>query len=212
VRLYKGDPNAGGLEITSTAGTTGTGVNKSVGWVWNYALGLLLLSADFFTESGITAGTFNPYVLGFRYVGDTAGSGASESTATTFTALAGENLTAGDVVRFDITTNPGRVLKAQANVVGNADAAGVAKATVTAGSSATIYTAGSVPLGFQAAPAAASNGARVYLDPSNAGKGTTTLPTASGQTIYLLGHLVGGTGADSTPSVVLDLHEIASVG
>ena len=111
VRLFNGDPNAGGTEITTTAGTTGTGVNKTVGWVWNYARGLLLLSSDFFTETGINSGTFNPYVLGFRYVGTTAGSGSSDASTITFTAVAGENLVAGDVVRFDTVTNPGRVFE-----------------------------------------------------------------------------------------------------
>jgi hypothetical protein len=72
IQLYNGDPNAGGVLITTTAGTTGAGVNKTVGWIWNYALGLLLLSGDFFTETGINSNTFNPYVVGFRYVGQTA--------------------------------------------------------------------------------------------------------------------------------------------
>jgi hypothetical protein len=77
VRLFNGDPNAGGVEITTTAGTTGVGINKSVGWVWNYAIGILLLSPDFFTETGIASNTFDPYVNGFRYVGSTATSTSS---------------------------------------------------------------------------------------------------------------------------------------
>jgi len=214
VRLYNGDPNSGGTEITTTAGTTGTGVNKTVGWVFNYALGLLLLSSDFFTESGITAGTFNPYILGFRYVGTTAGSGSgtTEATSVSFTALAGENLAAGDVVRFDTTTNPGRVLKAQANNVANSDVCGVVKSTATTGNSATLYTAGSISVAFQATPASSSNGSRVYLDPANAGKATLTLPSSSGQAIILLGRLVGGDGSDSTPNIVLGVQEVAHLG
>lgn len=72
IRLFDGDPNVAGVEITTTAGTTGTGVDKTVGWVWNYSLGMLLLSADFFTETGITPGAFDPYVNGFPYIGTTA--------------------------------------------------------------------------------------------------------------------------------------------
>ena len=212
VRLFNGDPNAGGTEITTTAGTTGTGVNKTVGWVWNYARGLLLLSSDFFTETGINSGTFNPYVLGFRYIGATAGSGSSEASTISFTALAGENLVEGDTVRFDTVTNPGRVLKAQANSPTNADVCGIVKDVVSTGNSATVYTVGSVPILFQSTPAASNNGSRVYLDPANVGKATLTLPSASGQSIVLLGRLVGGDGVDSTPTVVLDLRLIADLG
>ena len=212
VRLFNGDPNAGGTEITTTAGTTGTGVNKTVGWVWNYARGLLLLSSDFFTETGINSGTFNPYVLGFRYIGTTAGSGSSEASTISFTALAGENLVAGDVVRFDTVTNPGRVLKAQANSATNSDVCGIVKDAVSSGNSATVYTVGSASILFQSTPAASNNGSRVYLDPSNAGKATLTPPSASGQSIVLLGRLVGGDGSDSTPTVVLDLRGIVDLG
>ncbi len=78
--LYNGDPASGGTLITTTEGTTGTGSNKTVGWTFNYANGLLLFSADFFSETGIVPATFDPYVTGFRYIGKTAGdSGASES-------------------------------------------------------------------------------------------------------------------------------------
>ncbi len=212
VRLFNGDPNAGGTEITTTDGTTGTGVNKTVGWVWNYARGLLLLSSDFFTQTGINAGTFNPYVLGFRYIGTTAGSGSSEASSISFTALAGENLVAGDIVRFDTSANPGRVLKAQANSADNGDVCGVVKDAVSSGNAATVYTVGSVPVLFQSTPASSNNGSRVYLDPSNAGKATLTPPSGAGESIYLIGRLVGGDGSDSTPNVVLGLQEIAVLG
>lgn len=66
IRLYEGDPNAGGVEITTSAGTTGVGDEKTVGWIWNYANGMLLLSEDF--KASVT----NPYVLGFRYIGRTS--------------------------------------------------------------------------------------------------------------------------------------------
>lgn len=71
ITLYNGNPAAGGTVVTTTAGMTGTGENKSVGWVFNYAGGLLLLSSDFRTQ--IT----DPWVVGFRYIGPTAGSGGS---------------------------------------------------------------------------------------------------------------------------------------
>ena len=71
ISLYNGNPAAGGTLVTTTAGMTGTGELKSVGWVFNYAGGLLLLSADFRTQ--IT----DPWVIGFRYIGPTAGSSSS---------------------------------------------------------------------------------------------------------------------------------------
>ncbi len=67
MRLYSGDPNAGGTEVLTTDGTTGTGVNKTVGWIWDSATGLLLLSDTFDPFGGN-----DPYVTGFRYIGDTA--------------------------------------------------------------------------------------------------------------------------------------------
>ena len=71
ISLYNGNPAAGGTVVTTTAGMTGTGETKSVGWVYNYAGGLLLLSADF--RSQIT----DPWIIGFRYIGPTAGNGGS---------------------------------------------------------------------------------------------------------------------------------------
>jgi hypothetical protein len=67
VRVFDGNPNSGGVEIPTTAGTTGSGVNKSVAWVWNYSNGLLFISSDF--RSSITSGQI--WIQGFRYVGQT---------------------------------------------------------------------------------------------------------------------------------------------
>jgi hypothetical protein len=72
--LYNGDPASGGTVVAPSAGTTGTGTSKTVGWIFNYSIGLLLLSDDFYTQTGIDSSTFDPYVTGFRYIGTTAGS------------------------------------------------------------------------------------------------------------------------------------------
>ena len=69
VRLYNGDPAGAGVEVLTTDGTTGVGQTKSVGWVFNYDNGMLLLAADF------AAMVPDPYVVGFRYIGADAGSG-----------------------------------------------------------------------------------------------------------------------------------------
>lgn len=68
VALYDGQPGSGGTLISVTSGETGSGDTKSVGWVWNYSLGVLILSADF-------RGTISdPWIKGFRYIGDTVDS------------------------------------------------------------------------------------------------------------------------------------------
>lgn len=69
VRLYEGDPSAGGVEVLTTDGTTGTGANKSVGWTFNYSSGTLLTSDDFTVT--------DPYIVGFIYVGQVAGGSGS---------------------------------------------------------------------------------------------------------------------------------------
>lgn len=65
IELYNGQPGAGGVLVNSTAGLTGSGSTASVGWIFNYAQGLLLLSADF--RGTIT----DPWIKGFRYIGPT---------------------------------------------------------------------------------------------------------------------------------------------
>jgi len=69
-RLFEGDPAVTGTEVLTTEGTTGTGINKSVGWVFNYDLGMLMVAEDF---NGFT----DPYVRGFVYIGTTASSAQS---------------------------------------------------------------------------------------------------------------------------------------
>ena len=92
IYLYNGDPAAGGVMVTTTEGGTGTGANKTVGWTFNYANGLLLFSADFFTVTGITPATFTPYITGFRYVGKTAGDSGAPDDAEYITLSADANL------------------------------------------------------------------------------------------------------------------------
>ncbi|MCS7316834.1 MAG: hypothetical protein NZZ41_00730 [Candidatus Dojkabacteria bacterium] len=65
IRVFQGDPFSGGTEILTSDGQTGTGVNASVAWVFNYDLGILIVSEDY--RSTLT----NPFILGFRYIGPT---------------------------------------------------------------------------------------------------------------------------------------------
>lgn len=65
IRLFQGNPQYGGTEILTTTGLTGTGVEATPAWVFNYDQGILLISDDFKTT------LTNPYILGFRYIGKT---------------------------------------------------------------------------------------------------------------------------------------------
>ena len=205
VKLFNGDPNSGGVAVGPSAGTTGTGQSKTVGWIYNYTLGLLLLSSDFFTQTGINAATFNPYVLGFRYVGTSAGSGgSSEQITQTFTL--DEAVTAGDLVRLVSTgdaptyTNPGRIVKAIGTATNDRtyEAIGVADASGSPGGSISVVTFGSRKINFSGAPTTAQIGQPVYLSSTTGGKATMTPPTASTTAVVKLGKLVV---ADGTTSV-----------
>lgn len=72
VSLYEGDPNNGGTLISTAAGQGGT--PAEVGWFFNADAGLLFLAEDF--RSTIT----DPYIVGFRYIGDTVDDIASSSS------------------------------------------------------------------------------------------------------------------------------------
>lgn len=95
IRLYNGVPGPSN-EVLTTDGTIGTGIDKTVGWFFDYAGGLLLLSDNFSTtflsQTGNTwLGT--PYITGFRYIGETAegGSGSGHETLDTLVHNLAEN-------------------------------------------------------------------------------------------------------------------------
>jgi len=69
ILLYNGDPNTGAVPISTTKYISGVGASRSVSWFFNYSNGLLLLSEDFVAGEGVG---FDPYIVGFRYVGETA--------------------------------------------------------------------------------------------------------------------------------------------
>lgn len=73
VRLFDGDPNSGGTEVFTTDGATGTGINKTVSWIFDYATGILLLSdtQNLFSN--------DPYINGFVYTGTTANAATTSS-------------------------------------------------------------------------------------------------------------------------------------
>lgn len=122
IRLYNGDPAAGGAIVNPGDGQTGSGEEKSVAWVFNYASGALLLSSDFYTRTGINSNTFDPYIVGFRYIGSTAGGGSGtiggtiNNTEVAFGTGADQIGGAADFT-YDTTNNLLEVEKIDAQVV-----------------------------------------------------------------------------------------------
>lgn len=74
IQLYDGDPNAGGTLINTSDGQTGSGNTASPGWIFYYDTGTLYLSEDF--KNTVS----DPYVVGFRYIGQTVQDGLGSNT------------------------------------------------------------------------------------------------------------------------------------
>ena len=207
VQLYNGDPNAGGVVVSSSAGTTGTGNNKTVGWIFNYAAGMLLLAEDY--RANIT----DPYIVGFRYIGNTA---STPSGGATVALVADEAIAIGDLVRLALNGEPGltagRAVKAQANSLNGSEVVGVAVTAAAAqGNSFNIAQAGSRNVTFGSNPATTSNGVRVFLSDAAAGRGVLTPPTAAGSVVVEIGKLTGATGSAPTVSVLMGINQIVAL-
>lgn len=206
ITLYNGDPNGGGVVVAPSAGTTGSGESKTVGWFFNYSIGLLLLAGDFYTQTGIDAGSFDPYITGFRYIGTTAGSGSSSSNKVLDSFVCDASISAGDTVRLVASgdsptfSNPGRIVKAIATSVNNRtyEAIGIADEAGTAGATINIVTFGSRQLNFTQIPTTAQIGQPVFLSSTTEGKATMTPPNTSATAVVRLGTLFV---ADGTTSV-----------
>ena len=209
--LYDGDPNAGGTEVTTTDGTTGTGASKSVGWIWNYANGLLLLSDDF--KSSVS----DPYVLGFRYIGSTANDSAATSSTVEVTLTADEAISIGDIVRLVLNSEgggltAGRAVKAIATNP-NSDDVYIAKTAAAAqGNTFTAVMTGNINVQVGSGLAATNNGASLFLSGSVAGRATLTPPSASGSTVVRLGKLTGANGSTSTPTMLFRPETLVQIG
>lgn len=123
------------------------------------------------------------------------------------TAVAGETVAVGDVIRFDASGggNAGRAYKASASSSG-LDVVGVVTTGGALGDTIEFLLDGSVSISFAGAPATTDNGKVVYLS-TVAGLATTTQPTTGA--IMRLGVLTGGNGADTTPAVWMETQIIA---
>jgi hypothetical protein len=95
VRLYHGDPDAAGVEITTTqhGGTDG-----SPAWLWNYSFGLLLVSTDQRSTFRSYYDTNGLWLVGYRYIGPFIVSGAD---------AAPNHVGFTDLAQVDVTHNLG---------------------------------------------------------------------------------------------------------
>ena len=75
IKVYKGDPNSGGVALSAA----GSGAND--GWFFDYSAGVLNFN-DTSVPSGVT--DTNIYIVGYRYIGQT---GAPTSGISTFSYL-----------------------------------------------------------------------------------------------------------------------------
>lgn len=118
-------------------------------------------------------------------------------------AVAGETLTAGDLVVVNNASGTPKVYKANAGTSGKQYPIGVCLLGAVADAATAVGHTGLVPMVFGSAPAAASNGSPVYLD-STSGQATLTAPTGSGVAQMIVGTLYGANGSDTTVRVKWD--------
>jgi len=209
IQLYDGDPNAGGTLVSTSEGQTGTGENATVGWIFNYARGILLIASDF------VASVSNPYIIGFRYIGKTALNASSSSV--TIDLVADEAIAIGDAVRLAINgeagLTAGRAVKAIATSSIAADVVGIAVSSAAAqGNTFSVAQIGSTDVFMDSAPATTSNGASIFLSAGTAGRSTLTPPSSSGNVVVKIGKLTGASGSDATPSAVISISTIVEIG
>jgi hypothetical protein len=208
IQLYDGNPNSGGTLITTSDGTTGTGDQTTVGWIFNYANGMLLLSSDF--KNTIS----DPYVVGFRYIGRT-GSQSTSSSKIIDSYVADETIAIGDLIRYvtsdDVGLTVGRVIKANNTSDNNSESFGVATSSGSQGDPINVASFGKSNVTFTSPPATTSIGKPVYLS-ATSGKCTTTPPTTSGRIVYRIGRLNNANGSDITVSVNLNFEFVIKLG
>lgn len=119
VNLYDGDPAGAGTFVGPTDGQTGTGINTTVGWIFDYAGGLLLTSTDFTVS--------DPYIMAFRYIGTTAKSGST--TGGTEVVVEDANCLAtdivGDCVKITGSRVSGRLQVTKIDITSDSKACGI---------------------------------------------------------------------------------------
>jgi len=159
-----------------------------------------------FTGSGVTVS----FSGGTASVNISGGSGPQPSANDLrFTAEAGENVIAGELMSMDVSgNNPGTVLRSRA-LNSEPSAVGVAASSAAAGASVQVVTNGTLPILFQEPLALADMGRSVYVSASVSGRATLTPPSMSGQSIVMVGILVSTSAGSSTGFVSLNLMPVA---
>jgi len=126
-----------------------------------------------------------------------------------FTAEAGENVIAGELMSMDVSgNNPGTVLRARA-LNSEPLPVGVAGSSAAAGASVPVVTNGTLPILFQEPLTLADIGRPVYVSANVSGRATLTPPSMSGQSIVKVGILVSTSAGSSTGFVILALMPVA---
>ena len=78
VALFCGDPDRGGVSISTTVGQSG----GEVGWIFNYDMGMLFISNNLISIINSDTSTYPAgldfYIKGFRYIGTTLASGITQ--------------------------------------------------------------------------------------------------------------------------------------
>lgn len=219
VRLFNGDPATGGTAISPTSGGSGSGQNKTVSWVFNYSMGILFLSQDFFDSTGISKANFNPYITGFRYTGLTLEDAQARSLVRKF--FASENILIGSIVRVssgrDTLADPGLVggvLNAQAinDNVESYSAVGVALETVLSGNDLYISTAGQANILMDQQVTINDIGKRVFLSKANPGKGTLTAPNQLNDSVVAIGRLMTSQPNSFMQECYINVEHVAHIG
>jgi len=193
-------PNIYGTSLYSIGGGGGGGGSNTVN-VQDEGVAVNTASTLNFVGAGVIATDAGSGVATITIPG-----GSTEGSALTYVGTAGEAVVTGAPVRVETTGTPAEVLASQATTLPAADTIGIVKTGVASGASVTVYTAGNVAVKFGTAPAALANGSRVYLDPDTPGQATLTIPTASGDSVVLLGRLTGANGSNTTPTVLLSIN------
>ena len=162
-----------------------------------------------FTGAGVSATASGGGTVTVNIPGGGAPGPQPSATDFRFSAPAGDNVNAGDLVRMDDSgINPGTVLRARA-LNSESVAVGVVASAGASGASVPVVFNGMVPILFQAPLALTDIGRTVYVSPTVSGRATLTAPSASGQSVMQVGTLVSTTAGSSAGNVILALIPVA---
>ena len=171
IRLYHGDPEAGGIELTTTYLGGGDG---SPSWEWNYSSGCLKVSTDQRATFAAHYAANGLWVYGYRYIGPTGGSGSGTFSTERLTreiSQVGHGFVQDDILRWDSDT--GRFALALADTEEHAEVVGQVYEVLTPDSFILLYA------GYNDHwPNSGINDRVFFLSATVPGKATEIQPTA----------------------------------